>query len=255
MLPIERQDKIKQVLRSTHFVTTEDVAQLLDASVETIRRDFIQLEQRGVLSRVHGGATSAGPPFAAAEPSFADRRVLSMESKASIGRAAAGMVDDGHTVILDVGTTALEVAKALPATFHGTVATCSVLVAVELATRVGVQILLSGGRMRGGDLALSNSQTVQFFADLHADIAFLGSGGLHADAGLTDFYLDEVATRRVMISQSSRSFVLADQSKLGLIAPHRVCLLDQIDGVITDGVLQPDLQSALESSGGVAYAA
>jgi len=177
VLPIERHNRIKQALHSSYFVTTEDLAQVLDTSAETIRCDFIRLEQRGVLSRVHGGATSAGPPFAGVEPSFADRNVLSMKSKACIGRTAAGLIQDGHTVILDVGTTALQVAKALPLTFHGTVATCSVLVAVELATRADVQILLSGGRIRGGDLALSNSQTIGFFADLHADIAFLGSGG------------------------------------------------------------------------------
>ena len=255
MLPIERHNRIEQALRSTRVVGTDGLAEALDVSVETIRRDFISLERRGLLRRVHGGAVSAGPTFAAAEPSFADRSVLAHGSKAAIGKLAADLISDGQTIILDVGTTVLEVAKALRPQFRGAVATCSLLVAAELAGREGIEVLLSGGRVRGGDLALSNAQTVAFFADLHADIAFLGSGGVDAGAGLTDFYLDEVATRRQIVASASRCYALADRSKLGLVAPHRVCGLEAIDGVITDGPAKSDLQAAVERAGGVYFAA
>ncbi len=255
MLPTERHHEIENALKSSRVIATEDLARLLSTSVETIRRDFIVLERRGVLTRVHGGAVGAGAVFTASEPSFADRSSMSLNSKASIGAVAAGLVSDGQTVFLDVGTTALEVARAWPKHFRGTVATCSMLVAAELAGREGVQVLLSGGRVRAGDLALSNSVTVGFFLDLHADIAFLGSGGVDVAAGLTDFHLDEVATRRVLIANSTTSYVLADHSKLGLVAPHRVCGLESIDGVITDGPVQPELLTAIERAGGVLIAA
>ena len=121
----------------------------------------------------------------------------------------------GQTLLLDVGTTVLEVARALPPDFRGTVATCSLLVAAELAGRRDVEVLVSGGRVRGGDLSLSNAQTVAFFADVRADLAFLGSGGVDAVAGLTDYHLDEVATRRTIIANAARAFIVADSGKLG----------------------------------------
>ncbi len=250
MRPIERHDRIEQALRTTRVLGTEDIARQLDVSVETIRRDFMTLEQRGLLTRVHGGAIAGGSAYALQEPPFVDRALLANGGKAAIGRTAAAMVSDGQTVVMDVGTTVLAVARALPPGFRGTVATCSLLVAAELAEREHVEVLLSGGRVRGGDLAVSNSQTLGFFADLRADIAFLGSGGIDAAAGLTDFHVDEVATRRLLIANASAAWVLADASKLGLVAPHRVCGLDAIDGVITDAGAAPELDHALRQAGG-----
>ena len=235
MLPVERHARIEQALKSAQVVGTEDMAKSLDVSLETVRRDFIVLEQQGLLERVHGGAMAPGPRFVAAEPSFVDRAVLATDGKAAMGAPPRPLWSSpGQTILMDVGTTVLAVARALPPTFRGTVATCSLLVAAELAGRDGIEVLVSGGRVRAGDLALSNAQTLAFFADLRADIAFLGSGGIDVGAGLTDFYLDEVATRRVLIANAATTYVLADRSKIGRIAPHRVCGIDAIDGIITD---------------------
>ena len=250
MLPVERHARIEQALKSAQVVGTEDMAKSLDVSLETVRRDFIVLEQQGLLERVHGGAMAPGPRFVAAEPSFVDRAVLATDGKAAMGARAAALVSPGQTILMDVGTTVLAVARALPSTFRGTVATSSLLVAAELAGRDGIEVLVSGGRVRAGDLALSNAQTLAFFADLRADIAFLGSGGIDVGAGLTDFYLDEVATRRVLIANAATTYVLADRSKIGRIAPHRVCGIDAIDGIITDAAAD-ELQAAVERTGGV----
>jgi len=250
VLPVERYQRIEQALRTGSVAATDEVARELGVSVETIRRDFMTMEQRGVVRRVHGGVVSAGSTFAAHEPSFVDRALLAGAEKATIATAAAAMVSDGQLVVMDIGTTILAVARALGKEFRGTVATCSLLVASELANRVGVQVLLSGGRLRGGDLALSNGQTLGFFADLHADIAFLGCGGIDPAGGLTDHHFDEVATRRLMIANSAHSYVVADHRKLGLIAPHRVCGLDGVDGVITDGEPPTPLRLNIEKAGG-----
>jgi DeoR/GlpR family transcriptional regulator of sugar metabolism len=154
-------------------------------------------------------------------------------------------------VVIDVGTTALEVARALPITFRGTVATCSLLVAAELAGRPTVEVLVSGGRVRAGDLACSNAQALSFFADLRPDVAFLGSGGVDTGTGLTDFHLDEVATRRIILANTARSYVLADSTKFGRVAPHRVCGLEEFDGLITDEMTSAPLRAAIERAGGV----
>lgn len=249
MLPAERHSRISDALRTARVVSTEDLTRLLNVSAETIRRDLMVLEHRGALVRVHGGAASADS--GEGEAPFTERSVMGGEAKTAIGRAAAGLVHPGQTVIIDVGTTAVEVARALPGGFHGTVATCSLLVAAEMAGRRGVEVLVSGGRLRAGDLACSNAQAVRFFADLRADVAFLGSGGVDAVEGLTDFHLDEVATRRIILANTVRSYVLADSAKFGRVAPHRVCGLDAIDGVITDTRPSAALESAVERAGGV----
>lgn len=253
MLAAERYERIADVVRRIRTISTDDLARDLNVSGETIRRDLIELERRGHLRRVHGGATALDGSVE--EASFSERRGMALEGKAAIGRAAASLVQPGQTVVIDVGTTAEEVAKALPATYHGTVATCSLRVASELAGRAGVVVLISGGRVRVGDLACSNAQALSFFADLRADVAFLGSGGIDAEAGLTDYHVDEVATRRQMISNSVRSYVLADSTKIGRVAPHRVCGLDSLDGLITDVAPSESVVAAVQRSGELIIAA
>ena len=209
------------------------------------------LERNGELVRVHGGATRTRNSSGGEEAPFAERSDVGSEAKSAMGLAAASLVRPGLTIIIDVGTTALAVAKALPRSFTGTVATCSLLAAAELAGRSGVEVLASGGRVRAGDLACSNAHAVSFFSDLRADIAFLGSGGIDASAGLTDFYLDEIATRKVILQNTVHSYVLADSAKFGRVAPHRVCGLEAIDGIITESCPDGALAAALDSAGAI----
>lgn len=248
MLAAERHRLILATIRADGVASTDRLARALGVSLETVRRDLVALDRRGTVRRVRGGAALPAA-LAGEEESYAARQHAATAAKAAIGARAARLVSPGQTVILDVGTTALEVARALPGTFRGTVATCSLRVAAELASRPDLEVLICGGRVRGGDLAVSNATAVAFFDDLRADIAFLGSGGIDARAGLTDFHLDEVATRRAIIDHSARSFALADSSKLGRVAPHRVCALGRLAGVITDGPVPAEVAAALDGAG------
>jgi DeoR/GlpR family transcriptional regulator of sugar metabolism len=249
VLAEERRGRILSALDEAGTLSTEQLASRLGVSAETIRRDLVQLDEQGRLRRVHGGATNASV-VRGEEASFAERAESGAEAKRRIARVAAGLVVSGQTVAFDVGTSVLAVARALPASFRGTVVTCSLLVAGELAGRPGVEILIAGGRVRGGDLAVSSAQTVDFFRDVHADVAFLGSGGVSGEAGVTDFYLDEVTTRRVILANAQASYVLADSSKLGKVAAHRVCRLDEVAAVVTDQRPPRAIASAIREAGG-----
>lgn len=249
MLATERHRRILAELGRARSLTTEELVTLLGVSAETVRRDLALLERRGELARVHGGATAAASPVGEEAP-FVERSRTHAGAKTAIGRAAAALVEPRQTVIIDVGTTALEVARALPHDHTGLIATPSLLVAAELSVRPGVEVLVSGGHLRPGDLVCSNAQTVAFFADLRADVAFVGSGGVDVQSGLTDYYLDEVATKRMILANSVRSYVLADASKHGRAAAHRVCGLDGFDGLIADGTPDRELVRALEQAGG-----
>lgn len=233
MLAAQRRAEIIEALDAAGTLSTDDLAQRLRVSGETIRRDLQLLDQQRLIQRVHGGAMAA-PQLRREEPPYSVRVSADSTAKRRIGDLAAGLVADGQTVVFDVGTTVLAVARALPTTFAGVTVTCSLVAAAELAGRPGLEVLVAGGRVRAGDLAISNAHTVSFFDEIRADVAFLGSGCVSAEGGLTDFYLDEIATRRVIIANTTTSYVLADASKLGKVAPHRVCGLDEVSAFVTD---------------------
>ena len=243
MLPTQRRQAILAQVRKHSAVSADDLAREFGVSVETIRRDLRRLGDKGLLDRVYGGATR--PAGRSSEGSFAARSVRRMTAKRAIAKLAASFVEPGDTVIIDVGTTALEVARALPAMFEGRVLTNSVPVAMELSGRREIELLLCGGQVRHGDGACAGAHAEAFFAEFYADRAFLGSGGVHPEAGLTDYYPAEVVVRRTIVAHTAKNYVLADSSKLGVIAVRRVCQLDQLTAIITDDVENADARAAL----------
>jgi DeoR family transcriptional regulator, fructose operon transcriptional repressor len=246
MLPSQRRHAILAAVRAEDGASAEALARQFEVSVETIRRDLRALHSEGLLERVYGGATR--PSGRSDEGSFSARSVRNIDHKRAIAALAAGLIEPEDTVVIDVGTTALEVALALPAGFHGRVLTNSVPVAMALGDRAGMDLLLCGGQVRRGDGACSGAHAEAFFDEFYADKAFLGSGGVHAAAGLTDYYPPEVVVRRTIIAHTASSYVLADSSKLGTIAVHRVCELDAITAVVTDDQ-NPEAASDLAAAG------
>jgi DeoR family transcriptional regulator, fructose operon transcriptional repressor len=232
MMPTQRRQAILAQVREQAAVSAEELARQFSVSVETIRRDLRRLQRDGLLERVYGGATR--PSGRSSEGSFAARSTRHIERKRAIAALAASLVEPEETIVIDIGTTALEVARALPAGFRGRVLTNSVPAAMELSGRDDIELLLSGGQIRPGDGACSGAHAESFFAEFYADRAFLGSGGVHSGAGLTDYHPAEVVTRRTIIEHTAKSYVLADSSKLGVIAVRRVCRLDQVAAVLTD---------------------
>jgi DeoR/GlpR family transcriptional regulator of sugar metabolism len=232
MMPTQRRQAILAQVREQAAVSAEQLARQFGVSVETIRRDLGRLQRDGLLERVYGGATR--PSGRSSEGSFAARSTRHIERKRAIAALAALLVEPEETIVIDIGTTALEVARALPSGFRGRVLTNSVPAAMELSGRDDIELLLSGGQIRPGDGACSGAHAESFFAEFYADRAFLGSGGVHPGAGLTDYHPAEVVTRRTIIEHTAKSYVLADSSKLGVIAVRRVCQLDQVAAVLTD---------------------
>jgi DeoR family transcriptional regulator, fructose operon transcriptional repressor len=247
MLPTQRRQEILAQVRQESAVSAEGLAREFGVSVETIRRDLRRLGEEGLLDRVYGGATR--PRGRSSEGSFAARSVRRMAAKRAIARLGASLVEPGETLVIDIGTTALEVARALPASFEGRVLTNSVPVAMELSARREIELLLCGGQVRHGDGACAGAHAEAFFAEFYADRAFLGSGGVHPEAGLTDYYPAEVVVRRTIIAHTAACYVLADSSKLGAIAVHRVCPLDDITAVLTDDETEPGAHEALAAAG------
>jgi DeoR family fructose operon transcriptional repressor len=246
LLPEERRQRIAESLAARGLIRVDDLVPELGVSAETVRRDLIALEQRGELTRVYGGATR-NPDAAEAVGNRGD--VAHRAAKRAIARLAASLVRPQQTLIFDVGTTVLELARALPRDLAAQALTNSGHVATELARRPNVQLHLAGGEVRADDLACSGPETEEFLGGFFADIAFLCAGGVHPQAGITDFYPREIAVRRHMLQRSTDRYVLADSSKLGRVALRRVCEVSAVSAVITDAGAPADVVEALSARG------
>lgn len=247
MLPEERRIAILERVDGKRVVRADELADSFGVSLETVRRDLIELEREGALRRVHGGATAV--PRRDEEPSYDERTVIQSEAKQAIAGVAAELVGERDTVIFDVGTTVEMIARNLPDSFHGRAITNSVSVAVELTGRTAGQITLAGGDVRAGDLACSGPQTVRFFDDYHADIAFLASGGVDPEWGLTDYHDQEALVRQAILRRAGRRYVVADSTKLGVVASRVVCAVADLTALVTDAGADPELVQRFRERG------
>jgi DeoR/GlpR family transcriptional regulator of sugar metabolism len=230
MLTEERQSAILDLLRSHGRVLANDLSQAFDVSADTIRRDLRELDERGLLRRVHGGAL---PRHGDAAP-FASRARRAPAAKASIARRAAQLVSDGQVVILDGGTTTLEVARALSPELRATVITTSPPVAVALSEHPGLEIAVIGGTLRHDALVTVGAGTVDALRMIRADVVMLGVCGLHPEIGVTTDDLEEARVKAEMIDGAAEVVALADHDKLGTAMAARVAPIEAITTLVTD---------------------
>ncbi len=247
VLPTERRLKIVDEVLDSGVVSAESLAELFGVSLETVRRDLRDLELQGLLQRVYGGATA--PDVRATEGDFEQRRFLYEDRKFAIAAKAAQLVKPNETIFIDMGTTCLEFARALPHSWSGRVLTNSLLVAAALAQRPTVSILLTGGEVRGGDLTCSGPFGAALHELFYVARAFVGAGGVDPVAGLTDYHLGEGALRRRWLEESATFYVLADSSKLGVIAPFKIAPLAALTAIVTDDLENGDVVERIRASG------
>lgn len=247
MYATERQQEILVRARLDGRVEVKDLAEGLDVTPETVRRDLTALERRGLLHRVHGGAIPVDR--LGIEPAVADREGRMAGQKERIAKAALDELPDGGAVLLDAGTTTIRLAEMLPHDRELTVVTHSLPIATLLAARGNVTLHLLGGTVRGRTLAAVGTWAERAMADVYADVAFLGTNGLTVEHGLTTPDLVEAGVKRAMVAAARRVVVLADHTKVGRSDFAHVAPLAAVDTVITDLDLEPDLADEIESAG------
>lgn len=245
MLTSERKSHLLDLLRRDRRVVAKTVSRELGLSEDTIRRDLRELASEGLLQRVHGGALPASPAVA----NLAGRRQLSSEGKAAIGRAAARLVRPGQIVILDGGTTAIQLARHLPPDLKATVVTHSPTVAVELADHAGVEVELIGGRLFKHSMVAVGAVAAEAIARVQADIYFMGVTGVHPEFGLTTGDPEEAAIKRALSRHAAETIVLASREKLGTASPFLVARLDEIDAILVEGDLPEEALKAYRDLG------
>ncbi|MFI5486110.1 MULTISPECIES: DeoR/GlpR family DNA-binding transcription regulator [Micromonospora] len=243
----ERQQEIVRLARSNGRVDVATLADTLQVTAETIRRDLTTLERAGVLRRVHGGAIPM--ERIGFEPALAARDSVLIEEKERIAKLALAEVPQEGAIILDAGTTTARLAEALPTDRELTVVVNSPVLATVLGTRPNLNVLLLGGRLRGRTLATVDDWALRPLADLYVDVAFLGTNGCSVERGLTTPDPAEAAVKRAMISAARRVVLLADHTKIGNDYFARFGSLSDLDLLITDLGVDAELASEVEAAG------
>ncbi|MBQ4507145.1 MAG: DeoR/GlpR transcriptional regulator [Firmicutes bacterium] len=249
MLKKERQDHILRMVQEQDMVKIKDLTALFDASVITIRRDLDELESRGLIKKVYGGAVLVKQKEQArVQPFFVTRIGRHHEEKRKIGIAAAEMVRENETIMLDIGTTALEIAKALKNRENITVLTSSLPVLNELAgSRLSVFSL--GGQLRGNELALCGGLALNAINEFCIDKAFVGAGGITLKNGITDYNRESAELCSAVVQRAAETIVVTDSSKFGRDASSVIGLLSSVDVVMTDSGIPEEYRCALNDMG------
>lgn len=238
----ERRATIMRLLKATGRVAVGELSRMTKVSDMTIRRDLESLELEGLLKRTRGGAVSV--TSLSYEPPYILRKDTNADAKARIGQLVASLLRDGETVILDVGTTAVEAARALKGRQNLTVLTSNLWAATILADEPGIVLILTGGQARNRERSLVGHLATRAFGELIFDVFVMGVAGVHQEYGITDYNVEEARVKRAALAASQRRIIIADSSKLGKVAFAKVCDLDQIDVIVTDDA-SPDALSAV----------
>jgi DeoR family transcriptional regulator of aga operon len=247
-----RRERILSLLAEHEFVRVTDLAEQFGVSSVTIRADLDALGEQRAIRRVRGGAILARPEHAA-EPSFELSLGRAALEKSLIAKAAAQLVDDGESIIIDAGTTATSVARELAArtTLSDVVVfTNGLRTALELEPAIPrLSVLVTGGTLRPAGHSLVDPLGAPMLERIHADTIFLSAHGVHPTAGVTDINLHEAEMKSRMIRAATRRILVADSSKLGNVELAPVCLLQDIHLLITGKDADPAIVTALRDRG------
>jgi DeoR family transcriptional regulator of aga operon len=252
-----RRARIRLLLEDRGFVRVSDLRDTFGISGVTARADLDALVGQGAAQRVHGGAVPVAPTAGRSrperEPSFEESLAASVLPKQQIGRRAAALVSSGQSVIIDVGTTTLSVARALAARADLTdvvVITNGLSIALELESAIPrFSVIVTGGSLRPLQHSLVDPLADSVLSQIHADLAFIGCNGVDAVHGVTNINLPEAAVKARMLGAAARAVVVADASKLGQAHLGRVGPLVAFDTLVTDGAADEGSLASLREVG------
>ena len=242
----ERRTHILRLLRENENVTLQDIALALDVSISTARRDLDELVKARLIRRKSGRAEIVTPP--GEEISFALRATDNEDEKRRIARAALDLVQNGETIYISSGSTALEFACLLPGQRRLTVITNALRVANALVDKSGIDLIVLGGAVRPDEQTLHGHLTELGAQQFRADKMFYGIQAISLRHGLTHSQIVEVNTDRVIARSVNQVIVLADHTKFGKVAPVLVLPLSEINVIVTGLEIAREIVEELEAS-------
>lgn len=234
MLKEERQQIILNEVALHNRVLLSDISEVLNVSVDTIRRDVTQLDAERKLQKVHGGAVS----LAYATHTTNNGRVYASRKKKIIAKKALGLIRNGNVILIHGGTTCLEFARMIPANMSMTCFTLSLPIAVELCNKPKLDVILIGGTVAKETQIASGGHAIHNLSKIKVDYGFVGTGYVDVTHGLTEFDWESVQVKKAVLQASKRPVLLTISEKLNSRNRYKTCELTDIATMITE--LEPE---------------
>ncbi len=226
----ERQKQIVHNVMLNRKVTSLELSLSLNVSEDTIRRDLNELDAKGMLAKVHGGAVSTIQRLY----HYNEDAVFNKDKKKSIALKALTLLEDGMVIIMSGGTTNLMFARIIPKHLNATVYTYSIQIAMQLSEHPNIEIILIGGRIQKKSMVTLGIDVYKVLANIHADICFVGASGITPNQGITDEGYEIAQIKQQMIYSSDKVVSLITSNKLNVRHNYSVCPLSEIDVIVTD---------------------
>lgn len=239
MLQAERRAYIIEYMKKEGKVVIEDLAKDIDVSPMTIRRDLDYLEQKDKIIRTHGGAVPVESLHE--EISYKHKKEIQIEEKRKIAEYASGLIKEGQTIILDAGTTTMEIAKEITYFKNINVITTDLLTAAYLSKSKDIKVYCTGGIVQNEIGACIGTKAEEFLSDIYADIAFIGASTIDLYRGITSPTMEKAIIKKKMIKASDKTILVADSTKFGKKGFSKVCALKELDLIVTDNGLDQNL--------------
>ena len=235
-------------LNDNGYIQATELADRLHLSAATIRRDLSFLEKQGLCFRKHGGAIRSAQGVTLELP-YETKQRRKIAEKKRIAEAAARLVQDGDTLILDAGSTTYALALLLLSKQRITVVTNDLQIACKLASNPNIRLICTGGIARASVFSLQGSQVESFVKDISVDKTFLGADAIHSDNTVANVNFEEVPIKQAMLRAAKRVFLLADSTKFDKTGFVKVCDLSDVDAIITDSGIPPEKLAQYQSLG------
>jgi DeoR/GlpR family transcriptional regulator of sugar metabolism len=229
MLKKERHAFIKREIDIHNKVLSSDLSGQLNVSEDTIRRDLQELEDAGLLTKVHGGAISKSIQF-----SLHENAVYSLPEKQSIAEKARSLIRDGMIVLLSGGTTIIELIRSLPPNLRATFITVSIPTALELLNHPSSEVIFVGNKLLKNAQMSVGAEVVQKLSEIKADLCFLGTNSIDVQEGLTDLEWEVIEVKKAMIKNSRKTISLSISKKLNTVQRLKICPINEVDILITE---------------------
>ena len=247
MLAVQRQQRILDMVLKSGAVSTASAARMLAVSEETARRDFEKLEADGLLSRSHGGAVRLNDSHR--DLPLDSRESANIPEKKAIATTALSLIKAGDSVFFDGSSTVFHIARLLP-NVELTVLTTALMVAIELARRPAIRVILSGGIVGHGSLSCHGDFAATALERCQVHKAFISCRGVDPGRGLSEATMEQADLKRKMIQRAEHVILLADHTKFGLKSSWFFSKLSDIDTFIADRRPGPAIMRALKTGGG-----
>lgn len=248
MFAQERQGQILEMLRQNKRVSNTELIKKFGVSGTTIRIDLTELEQKGLLKRTHGGAILKEDPVFG-EDSISSRKEKNKGAKELIAQKARKEIRDGDTILLDSGTTALELAQLLYDVRELTVITNDLQIALRLQKCPEIHLILLGGRVRTSFECTVGGMGIRSLGELSVDKVFMTTNALSIQKGATTPNLDNAEIKREMMKIGNRRYLLCDSSKIGTKTVCSFAKINEFDIVISDDDIEPEARECISNQG------